>query len=297
MITRIMIAVFIVSLMSSCDQGEQIVDSGSDSWVASVAGFGLDSFRGDRSVTIKWNVADPPFMPSPDMIRPTPIATVRLYMSEEGPDQGYRPVFEEYRKRNDLIRIAGLANGRLYYFRLVGYDPSGNKVQTSRPIVTSPGRADQVISSFPANQFEDPQWVSALDWSPAFRKLAYVVSTSNQLSPEIFIFDLDTRENRQLTHYGKSHSNRRLLGVGWSPEGNAIAYCFTPSRIFAEIDYAIWVTSLNGGQPRRITAGRVDFDPLWTKTDEIIFCRGTYEPPNIPELWKANLTTGGKSVV
>ncbi|TMB87046.1 MAG: hypothetical protein E6J45_12975 [Chloroflexi bacterium] len=34
------------------------------------------------------------------------------------------------------------------------------------------------------------------------------------------------------------------------------------------------------------TSGRVDFDPAWGGTGWIYFCRGTFEPPNIPEIWR-----------
>src|SRR5207247_10749422 len=52
------------------------------------------------------------------------------------------------------------------------------------------------------------------------------------------------------------------------------------------IDYRVWTMALPGGAVETQTSGRVDFDPAWGGSGWIYFCRGTYEPPNIPEIWR-----------
>ena len=51
------------------------------------------------------------------------------------------------------------------------------------------------------------------------------------------------------------------------------------------IDYRIWTVTVGGGR-QMLSPGRVDYSPAWNGGTWLYFMRGTYNPPNIGELWR-----------
>jgi Tol biopolymer transport system component len=137
-----------------------------------------------------------------------------------------------------------------------------------------------------------PEFFSSAAWSPDGRRLAFVRPTeqgSNGYEGNICVFDVTTGTDRQLTFY--EETEHYLAGPAWSPDGAWIAYSYSPTRTAGGIDYRIWRTSVSSFNAAMVTEGRIDSDPAWGPGGDLVFCRGTWGPPNIPELWIASPNT------
>jgi hypothetical protein len=72
----------------------------------------------------------------------------------------------------------------------------------------------------------------------------------------------------------------------WDPNGRGIAFTHSPSQTNYAIDYRIWTHAFGVASDSAQSPGRVDFDADWGADGWLYFCRGTYNPPNIAEVWR-----------
>ncbi len=251
----------------------------------------FDSYAGEGKIRFYWSLAQParpqPHKPLPQMHR------VKLFMSEEGPYQGFGEVYEAPAARADSALIDGLRGGQLYYFRLAVYDKAGNLIGLSAPLMTECGRELPVQGSVPLQVGENPVYFTNLAWSPDGKALA-VIRKSSGGRHNVFVLDLKQRRWRQVTRF--STANYRLTSVDWSPNGRWLAFTYTPTARAREVDYRIYLCAPDGGGLRSVTDGRVDFDAVWGSPGELVFCKGTVTAPNVPELYRLDFVHGRKPV-
>jgi hypothetical protein len=238
----------------------------------SIQSFG--SYSGDAVIEVDWRtaaqVSSLPGYPQPP--RPPRIAGVVLFQSEVGPDHGFREVISRTDSGEASVRLTGLTNGRMYYFRLGVVDSTGNLFGLSRLVMTSPGPPVQTVLQEPAPQAESPRYRSALSWSPDGQQLALVMADSVG-SANLFILDTGRRDFRQLTSF--SGGRYRLMSIDWSPGGVSIAYAYTPSNTFSTACYSLRKISVVDGDEQLLTGGCRDGDPAWSGDTAIVFIRYT----------------------
>ena len=224
---------------------------------------------------------DPPQSPPPA------VGLVRVLISEESPESGFTSVVVHEHDGPDSAWVEGLINGVAYHFRLATHDSAQHSLLGhSAPLMTTPGSPPSrlhVVATGLGSQF-----FSTAAWSSDGRQLAFVRPTShgpNGYEGNVCVFDVTTGGERQLTLYeGTDHF---VGGPAWSSDNAWIVYYYSPTRTAGGIDYRVWRTPASSFDAASITAGRVDSSPAWGADGEIVFCRGTWEPPNIPELWIA----------
>ena len=248
----------------------------------------FDSHSGNGFVILNWTTGKQPvdIMPGSNPSQLPNVTKVRILMSESNPESGFGTIFETDRDAEDSLKVENLVNGKTYYFRVAVYDENGKNFGVSRPIATSPGSSPVELFSVPSNQSESPVYVTNISWASDNMRIAFIKETA-QGRPNIYIYDVENGNITKVTNY--SSGNYRLMSVAWSPNDSLIAYCYTPSITMAEIDYRIWTIPTDGNNLRSVTTGRVDFDPTWINDKEMLFCRGTYDPPNIPEIYRAEI--------
>lgn len=256
----------------------------------------FDSYSDDSSIQLFWTTGRPPIdfpvIGPHDPVRK--VKTVRLFLSETHPDEGYEEIFRVDRDGRDSLSVESLKNGNTCYFRLATYDSVGTPIGLSRPLMTQPGKFREPVLSLGSNQVEPSIYVTNLSWSPNGDRIAFIRDTSPG-TPNIYIFDLVDEEVTKVTDY--ADQGYRLLSVAWSPDGSRLAYCYTPTSGYGAIDYRIWVYSLLDGRKDPVSSGRVDFDPTWYNDTTIVFCKGTHDPPNIPELLSLNLVSSSETAI
>lgn len=241
----------------------------------------FDSYSNMNGIKFYWDIGFiDPFGPIPD------IRLIKIFMSEAGPDNNFRLIYKSELDGEDSVFISNFKANKIYYFRLATYKSEDSILGVSYPLVTMLGSENSIIYSDPINQSEHPLYYSNLSWSPNGDKLS-VVKDDNSGSSNLFLFDINTKIYEQITNY--ESGEYRLMSNSFSPDGSVIAYCYSSSQTFGSIDYRIWTVKTNDKTIKSITSGRVDADPIWLSNDSIIFCKGTHEPPNIPELYLANL--------
>jgi Tol biopolymer transport system component len=110
-------------------------------------------------------------------------------------------------------------------------------------------------------------WVPDLDWSPDGKYIACVEKRSRQLPPNIFVFSPETSARRKLT-------SPAALDLGdhapvFSPDSRTVAFV----RSAAVWSSDIYLVSVTGGEPKRLTFDNVPFSRLaWTADGrEIVF--------------------------
>ncbi len=249
----------------------------------------LDSYRGDRYVDVYWWAGESvENMPVFGQDTTPQVSAVKIFLSDRGPDTGFRPVIEREAMGADSARIEGLDNGSHYYLQLGLYDSSGALVKLSLPLMTSPGTAEEPIIAVSAPQADGPLYLSNVSWSPDASKIA-IIKADRGSGPNLFVFDTALERYSQVTSF--SHDSYRLMSVDWSPDGEYLAYTYTESWTFGKIDYRVWRISLESRIQQPLSSGRIDSDAIWIGIDELIFTKGTYEPPNIPELYRLGISS------
>ena len=103
----------------------------------------------------------------------------------------------------------------------------------------------------------------APDWSPSGRQLAYMSQVSG--SWEIYVYDLDSGANRQLTACA---ANCRF--PAWSPDGRQVIYHTTTAAGNATPD-SIWMIAAGGGSPVPLVGGDNPGRPSWSRSGLIAF--------------------------
>jgi Tol biopolymer transport system component len=108
-----------------------------------------------------------------------------------------------------------------------------------------------------------------LDWSPDGKLLAISDTSSSQLPTSIFLLAVETGEKKQLTSTPVSWYGD--LFPAFSPDGKTLA--FTRSTGFIHLD--VYVVSVLGGEPKRLTFNEFSWHSAWTSDSrEIIFGSG-----------------------
>jgi WD40 repeat protein len=238
----------------------------------SIQSFG--SYSGDGVIELDWRTAvwiDN--MPGyPPTLRPPRIAGVVLFQSQFSPDHGFHEVISQRDSGEASVRLTGLTNGQIYYFRLGVVDSTGNLFGLSRPVMTSPGPPVESVLHEPAPQSGDTRYRSAIAWSPDGRQLAVVMADSAGLA-NIFILDTDQRVLRQLTSF--SGGRYHLGSIDWSPGGTHLAYAYTSSTTFARACYHIRQISWVDGDEQTLTYGCRDGNPTWHGDSALVYIQYT----------------------
>lgn len=253
----------------------------------------VDTRAGDGMVAVYWSsgrprsiglVVDPP-------TPPPPVARARLFVSDRGPEEGFRPVAERADSGLDSTFVGPLINGVTYYFRAVVYDSTETAFEMSRPTMTTPGAVTKPAVRVAAPQVDEPLWLSNLSWSPDGRRLA-LIKAASEGRPDIFVFEVEGRRYRPVTSFAASGGSYRIMSVDWSPDGQSLAFGYTASATYGQIDYRVWQVNVDGTGLRALSSGRVDSDGAWVTDGELFFTKGTYVAPgssdvrNVPEVYR-----------
>jgi hypothetical protein len=245
----------------------------------------IDSYAEPGKVRLYWYTSTYPGCIDPVCSPPgPPIERVDLFQSTSGPEGGYRPIRSTGRGGLDSALVSGLTEGRPYWFRIVALDRWGRQLLISDPVVTMPGPRPMPLLTTSISAW------GRFSWSPGGDSIAYVdASVWNQ--PVVTILDLRTRVKHTATSYPPGDEHAR--DAAWSPDGRTIAYVHTPSPTNYLSDYRVWGVTLSNGARASLTAGRYDDAPAWGGTGWLYFTRGTYGPPNIPEIWRVDPSSPG----
>jgi hypothetical protein len=239
----------------------------------------LDAYSTEGSVALYWDArlyTDPIDYGFPEIqfIRIT--AAGRLegagWVVYDGPNTGI-----------DSVTVAHLHNGDTYYFRMTCYDSARTLIGASEPIMAVPGTPLAVDATIAAEQRTPLRWSNNLAWSPDGNSIAFI--------------RLETWPEAQLYRYDLSGSLEQLTSlegdeyyvgdVSWSSDN--LYFTYSPTRTAGWIDYRIWQLSLEDGARVTISSGPVDFGATRISDTEIVYCRGTRGPPNIPQLHRQKI--------
>jgi dipeptidyl aminopeptidase/acylaminoacyl peptidase len=256
-----------------------------------------DARAGDGMVAVYWTSGRP--RPTDLFMEPLPsappVALTRLFVSDEGPEQGYRLVVERSDSGSDTTLVGPLTNGVTYYFRAAVYDSNDSCFSVSWPAMATPGPLIEPGLRVPAPQADEPLWLSNLSWAPDGKRLAVIRTPAGGGKPDLFLFERDTRRFQPVTSFSASGGSYRLMSVDWSPDGQSLAFAYTGSSTYSAIDYRIWRVGTDGSGMRPLSSGRVDGDAVWVTPGELAFTRGTYVPPgssggrNIPQVYRLRM--------
>ena len=244
----------------------------------------LDSYAADGRVDLYWTIAtDPPdfFIQSPA----PPVAKVSIFLSRSGPDRAYIHMLDRGAAKVDSATIGQLANGAPCWFKIAAFDSVGWPIVVSKPVMTIPGLRNGPSQSVPITP-QDFLSGAPLSWAPSSDSILYAEQLDSETS-EARVVDLATMSVQPFGPGGPP--NGIIFDLEWGPGGDQIAYTKTPSRTIASIDYRIWIATRGDGSVRPISVGPVDFCPAWADTHRLYYCRGTYNPPNISEVWRMDL--------
>jgi WD40 repeat protein len=243
----------------------------------------LDAFASDKSVVLYWKTYESNTLPAP-------FTELKLYLSTYGFDSGFTEIYRSTRQGEDSTIVKNLENDVPYYFRLATMDSLGTINGISKPRMVTAGPLTATTASFQAFQAEPPLYVSSISWHPD-GNIVGILRTDNPPSDmNIYLLNLSTKIEKKLTDFrGRDY---RLLSVDFSPDGQTIAYCYTQSSTFYQIDYRVWLLPVSGGTAVRATSGRVDGEASWASSTSLVFSKGTYEPPNIHQIYLVDLSNG-----
>lgn len=221
-----------------------------------------------------------------------PVKTTRLSMSTTNESSGFKEIYTGSLEGTDSFTISGLTNNIPYYFILETYGFDGQKIGTSRPVCTIPGRLPEEVLSYKVSDPNEYNNYTNISWSPDGGELAFIDFNSSGYK-NIYILDKNTLSVKVVTN----HQAEYLGGVSWSPDGSALAYVQSPSTTVAYLDYRIWLLDLVTLNTRPVSSGPVDSDPDWLSDTQIIHTKGTIGPPNIPELTLLDLVDGSETAL
>jgi WD40 repeat protein len=218
-----------------------------------------------------------------------PIAKVTVLESTRNAFTGFVPVVTRSTGGRDSATIQGLTDGRPYWFLVHAFDSRGRLILASRPIMTIPGPSLQPTGSMAVVP------MGKVSWSPTGDSLVYIEEIGFDLGEMRFI-DANMLSSSPVGPAGPPDAD--LFDAEWSPGGNRIAYTYAPTRTAGSIDYRVRVAQLTDSTQQTVTLGRVDFNGTWAGNDRIYYCRGTYDPPNIYQIWRADLgsTEGPRAI-
>ncbi len=247
----------------------------------------FDSYSNENQVNLYWTTGRPIYYPS---IPLSPkVGSVSLYISDTSPDENFVKIHESDQVGEDSTVVTGLSPNMIYYFRIATFTETDSLIGVSRPLMTTLAQELNDYYSLLVSVKESALYSTKLSWSPNGNSIAFV-GKDNSGYPNILELDVNSFSIKQLTDY--TSTENRLMSIAYSPNGDKIAYCYSPSQTSGETNYRIWVLNTTNLQKEVVTTGRVDADPTWLSNESVIFCRGTHGPPNIPELYLVNLQNG-----
>lgn len=221
-------------------------------------------------------------------------AYVEIYLSETGHKKGYREIYHVNYESTDTLELSDLEKDKIYYLRLGLKDSSNSLICLTKPVMFQKPNSLTEYCSFDVSLKEHPLYHVNLDWAPDGSKIA-VVKKDNAGFSNIHTLSMTNRSFNKITDYNSS--DYRLMSISFSPDGNKICYTYSPSSTFASIDYKIWKVNLSTSTKTALSQGRVDSNPFWYDQGHILFCNGTYEAPNIPELTILNVNDGSETAI
>jgi len=150
------------------------------------------------------------------------------------------------------------------------------------------GQERKVIDVSGPLRTEGRYWIPVFSWSPDGDWLALAEKATEGEPARIVRLSLATLEKQPLT----SPPERSLgdLQPALSPDGTQLAFVRSGSRSFGDLD--VWVQSVAGGEPRRVTFEEYDFVCClaWTSDGaEVLFEAGT---PSSSLVLRASLSGG-----
>jgi Tol biopolymer transport system component len=103
---------------------------------------------------------------------------------------------------------------------------------------------------------------SGASWVPGDKQIAYANVNRATRKADIFVYDLESKTTRQLTHGGYNSSPY------FSPDGKQL--CFTSTR---DGSYQVYVMDADGNNVRRITSDTIrNYNPVWSPAgDKIVY--------------------------
>jgi len=249
----------------------------------------FDTYSNSNFIKVIWEVSKSS-MDFPN-IDEYDIDSVKVYLSKIGPDKGYEQYFVSAFQQKDSIIIENIVQDQFYYFRLGLINEEDSLIGLSKPLMTSRGESCSIYFAENIQLTDSPLYYKNLSWSRSGDELA-IIKNDNSQHANVFLWNKDTKTFNKITNY--TESNYRLLSLSFHPTARYVCFCYTPSSTFAELDYKIWKVNLVNGVKTSLSQGRIDADPYWYCEDKILFCKGTYSPPNIPELYLLNLNDGSE---
>ncbi|MCF6271139.1 MAG: hypothetical protein L3J41_15610 [Melioribacteraceae bacterium] len=247
----------------------------------------FNSYSNENQVNLFWTT-NRPFQ---DFQIPSPpnVEVVKLYVSNKSPNTNFVQIYETKNTGEDSTIVYNLSNDKMYFFRIATFSAKGTLIGVSFPLMTSLGKEQNEYYSLSVKEKDHPLYFSNLSWKADGNNLAFV-KADNSFSSNIYDLDINSFFVQQLTDY--TSTDHRLMGISYSPNGDKIAFCYTPSITSGETNYRIWLLNIKDFEKEPVTSGRVDFDPTWLSNNTIVFSRGTHGPPNIPELFLYNSDNG-----
>ncbi len=284
------VAVLLVFNLMRCETDKSILspagelEFNSSATPNSIASF--DAYSNESVVKLYWTAGASILDPGP---MPPKVGIVRLYVSDDGPEDGFVQIFETHNVGVDSTTIGSLASNTNYYFRLGVFTPGDTLIGVSAPLMISLGKNKVEHYSIPVPDNDSPGDFSKMSWSPDGDKLA-IVMVNGALVQNIYLLDVHSQTQQPLTSFNDSEG--RMGSLAFSPNGNQIAFTYSPSRTIYKINYQIWTMAVDATDPAPASSGRVDDNPGWFSEEKVVFCKGTFDPPNIPELYSLDLNTG-----
>ena len=262
---------FVSAVLASC------APTAPDRWQGYAS---VDSYVASGEVRLFWSTTtDPGCIDFPCPPPGPKIARVLLEQSTSGPSAGWRIVLVRTTSGSDSAAIGKLEDGKLYWFRVVALDVAGRQLLASTPIMTMPGPPSVPSLSVPV------EVVGRFSWSPGGDSIAFV---DGSVLGERSLAVIDIR-SLAVAHLETYSGDEWITDAIWRSDGASIAYTHTPTLMAGGIDYRVWTLDFPPGAVGIQTSGRVDFDPCWGGSGWMYFCRGTFDPPNIPEIWRVRV--------
>jgi len=240
----------------------------------------LDSYAAPGQVALHWYLSTNP--PRDDDIgpyEPSPrVAQVAVLRSTAGPEEGYERVLMRASEGLDSALVTGLTDGRVYWFKLAAFDLMGRLILATDPVMTVPGPLTVPAQTIPLVMSGRFSWSADGDTILFAEGGTFAGNTISALS----LTSLTVTQ---------SSTGGLIRDAEVSPDGSLMAYTKTPSTTSGVIDYRIWILNRDTQTSSSVSPGRVDADASWGDPGTLYFCRGTYDPPNIPEIWRLDLNS------
>lgn len=249
----------------------------------------FDSYSNSNLIKVFWEVSKV----SNDLLNPEvyDIDSVKIYLSQTGPYEGYRQYFVSAFQPKDSIVVGNLQQNQFYYFRLALTNEKDSLVGLSKPLMTTLGESPPKYFTENIKLKDLPIYHTNLSWSTIRDELA-IIKNDDLGKVNMFVWNKDTKIFNKITDY--TGSNYRLMSLSFHPKERYVCYSYTPSSTYAELDYKICKINLVNGVRTSLSHGRIDSDPYWFSENNILFCKGTHAPPNIPELYLLDLNNGNE---